>query len=757
VHGEVASAAVGGALLSAIQEWLVNSYLFLKVLIGFSLIVVVHELGHFLAAKWMGIRVDRFAIGFFRRVCGYRRGEGFTFGRRPNYTAEELAAKGYGETDYCLNILPFGGYVKMLGQEDIQIDEQTGAITTGNDPRAFPNKPVGQRLVVVCAGVVFNILFALLLFMFVFMVVGRQMVAPCIGHVEPGSPAANAGLLPGDRVLSVNGRRVSSFDDIVSAAVLSGDRLRLSIERGGKPLEPEIEITLTRRANGEREPLGILNMFTAEIAATGGRTLGADGPQPGDRIVGVDGRAIRSPFEIDTAFRNSGGRALELTVERADPTAPGGKRTLTFRQKPRLLLLPQRLEGDDVAIQDSRHLLGLQPRRAVIEAVPGSPAAEAGFAPGDVIAQWGTVANATYSDILASIYAHDGRPIPVVVERQGQTVSLTVTPRRPFRLWGTAVPRVGLSFGTEEDRVVVADVAPDTPSAALGMPRGSEILAIDDRPVSTWVELAEALRAAAGTTINVRYRTGQDEVVARLSVPSSLVNELGLPPSAVILAIDGVDRVTLPSGKTVQLASSSLAVRHFLQERIGQTVRIRYVHSPADRAPQEAEFVVRSDNTDPWQMRIQYAHEVLELRPLTERVTAGGNPLRALDMGVRQTGRILWNMFLIVKNMATQNLGMQHVAGPIGIFRFAYEQAEQGLSDLLFFLAFLSINLAVINFIPLPVVDGGLVIFLLLEKLRGRPLSAKTQVITTLTGLAVIVLSFVFVTVQDITRLFGGS
>jgi len=245
--------------------------------------------------------------------------------------------------------------------------------------------------------------------------------------------------------------------------------------------------------------------------------------------------------------------------------------------------------------------------------------------------------------------------------------------------------------------------------------------------------------------------------VARLSVPSSLVNELGLPPSAVILAIDGVDRVTLPSGKTVGLASSSLAVRHFLQQRIGQTVRVRYVQAPSDRAPREADFAVRPDNTDPWQMRVQYAHEVLELRPLTERVTAGGNPLRALDMGVRQTGRILWNMFLIVKNMATQNLGMQHVAGPIGIFRFAYEQAEQGLSDLLFFLAFLSINLAVINFIPLPVVDGGLVVFLLLEKLRGRPLSAKTQVITTLTGLAVIVLSFVFVTVQDITRLFGGS
>lgn len=757
MHGEVASAAADGALLSAIREWLVNSLLFLKVLIGFSLIVVVHELGHFLAAKWMGIRVDRFAIGFFRRVCGYRRGEGFTFGRRPNYTAEELAAKGYGETDYCINILPFGGYVKMLGEEDIQIDEQTGAITTGNDPRAFPNKPVGQRLIVVCAGVVFNLLFALLLFMFVFMVLGRQMVAPCIGHVEPGSPAANAGLLPGDRVLSINGRRVSSFDDVVSAAVLSGDRLRLRIERGGKPLEQDIEVTLTRRASGDREPLGILHMFTAEIAATGGRAAKADGPEPGDRIVGVDGRAISSPFEIATAFQNCGGREIELTVERGDPRDPGRKETLTFCQKPRLLLLPQLLEGDDVAVQDSRHLLGLQPRRVVIETVPGSPAAEAGFKPDDVIAQWGTVANPTYSDILASIYANDGRPIPVVVEREGRSVSLTVTPRRPFHLWRPTVPRVGVSFGTEEDRVVVADIAPDTPAVTLGMPRGSEILAINDRPVSTWVELAEVLRAAAGTTVNVRYRTGQDEVVARLSVPSSLVNELGLPPSAVILAIDGVDRVTLPSGKTVGLASSSLAVRHFLQQRIGQTVRVRYVQAPSDRAPREADFAVRPDNTDPWQMRVQYAHEVLELRPLTERVTAGGNPLRALDMGVRQTGRILWNMFLIVKNMATQNLGMQHVAGPIGIFRFAYEQAEQGLSDLLFFLAFLSINLAVINFIPLPVVDGGLVVFLLLEKLRGRPLSAKTQVITTLTGLAVIVLSFVFVTVQDITRLFGGS
>jgi regulator of sigma E protease len=155
-------------------QWLLNSYLFIKVLIGFSIIIFVHELGHFAAAKWMGVRVDRFALGFFYRVCGYRRGEGFTFGPRPTYKPEELAARGFGETDYCINALPFGGYVKMLGEDDIVVNEETGEVKPSADPRAFTNKSVGRRMVVVSAGVICNMLFAVLVYAAIFLFLGAR-------------------------------------------------------------------------------------------------------------------------------------------------------------------------------------------------------------------------------------------------------------------------------------------------------------------------------------------------------------------------------------------------------------------------------------------------------------------------------------------------------------------------------------------------------------------------------------------------------
>jgi regulator of sigma E protease len=97
-----------------------------------------------------------------------------------------------------------------------------------------------------------------------------------------------------------------------------------------------------------------------------------------------------------------------------------------------------------------------------------------------------------------------------------------------------------------------------------------------------------------------------------------------------------------------------------------------------------------------------------------------------------------------------------HVAGPVGIVTMGVEQAKLGVSELMWFLAYLSISLAVINFMPMPILDGGLMVFLIIEKVKGKPLSFKTQMVSTLVGLAAILLIAVFVTIQDIGRLFEG-
>ena len=136
------------------------------------------------------------------------------------------------------------------------------------------------------------------------------------------------------------------------------------------------------------------------------------------------------------------------------------------------------------------------------------------------------------------------------------------------------------------------------------------------------------------------------------------------------------------------------------------------------------------------------------------------NPLTALGLGARQTGSVLVEMYRLVttiaKNLAQGDTStVQHVSGPVGIVGFAVERAKLGYVELLSFLAFLSVNLAVINFIPFPVVDGGLMVFLIIEKIKGKPLSLKTQMVATLVGLATIILVFVLVTFKDITNMLS--
>src|SRR3954467_14822021 len=153
---------------------------------GFGFVVFFHELGHFLAAKWVGIKVEQFAVGFGHAIVAFRKGLGFRFGsstreyeqkvreyaekkhaRRGDLTHTELNAAaeelGLGETEYRLNWMPLGGYVKMLGQDDLRPNSQQ------NHPRAYNMKSVGSRMVIVSAGVLMNIILAMIGFMILFL------------------------------------------------------------------------------------------------------------------------------------------------------------------------------------------------------------------------------------------------------------------------------------------------------------------------------------------------------------------------------------------------------------------------------------------------------------------------------------------------------------------------------------------------------------------------------------------------------------
>ena len=157
------------------------------VAIGLGLVIFIHELGHFLAAKWCDVHVETFSIGFGPPLpgCRFRRGE----------------------TTYKIALVPLGGYVKMVGEGD----EDEGE----DDPRSFKNKTVGQRMLIISAGVIMNIILAAVCFVGVYMTTGVERPAGVIGSVDAGSPSWQKGLRPGDQLLAIGSTDHPMFDDVM--------------------------------------------------------------------------------------------------------------------------------------------------------------------------------------------------------------------------------------------------------------------------------------------------------------------------------------------------------------------------------------------------------------------------------------------------------------------------------------------------------------------------------------------------------------
>ncbi len=223
-----------------------------------GVLVFVHELGHYLAARWRGVHVETFAIGFGHPLARWtdRRG-----------------------TVWKLGWLPLGGFVKLHGQGLAGGTEATasdGPLLAG---RTFHDKPVLSRAIVVAAGPVANFLLAIVLFAALCATAGRPVALPVVGEVTPNSAAARGGLAPGDRILAINGTEISRFQDIQRIVQARPDTvLALSVQRDGKEI-PLAVTTGSREQNGSR--IGLLGI-------TGGAAILARGPPPAARGAGAE-------------------------------------------------------------------------------------------------------------------------------------------------------------------------------------------------------------------------------------------------------------------------------------------------------------------------------------------------------------------------------------------------------------------------------------------------------------------------------------
>ena len=277
----------------------------LSFIVVIGILILIHEWGHFIVARWAGVGVERFSIGFGPVLLRWR-------GK---------------ETEYCLSVIPMGGYVKMMGEEN---PLEGGGALTYDPAKAFALKPLWARFLIVFAGPGMNFVLAAVIFMIVLGTVGRPVWPPIVGRVAADRPAATAGLQTGDTIVSVNGRKVAHWEDLDRAvAASSGRALRLTVSRGGEVRD----VTVTPRLIETRDPvfkdvhttweIGIGPQLQPQIGSVNpGSPAEKAGLKAGDVVVAVAQQPVFTPEELMQAIQRRAGRTFEITVEREGPRIP---------------------------------------------------------------------------------------------------------------------------------------------------------------------------------------------------------------------------------------------------------------------------------------------------------------------------------------------------------------------------------------------------------------------------------------------------
>lgn len=241
------------------------------------ILVFIHELGHFLAAKAFGMRVERFSIGFPPRIWGFKKGD----------------------TDYSFGATPLGGYVKISGMIDESMDEDQ--MRGEPQPWEYRSKPVWQRMVVIVAGVVFNMLLAVIIFFGITFFNGRAVIpidAVDNGiYVVEGSLVEDVGFRTGDKVIALNGEEVSYFNDLFQVDELTKSEIVYTVIRNGERIDIDIDPSFLDRIEKEGF-LSVVNILPAIVSAVAPASPASKaGLEPGDRFVSAD--SIPTPFWIN--------------------------------------------------------------------------------------------------------------------------------------------------------------------------------------------------------------------------------------------------------------------------------------------------------------------------------------------------------------------------------------------------------------------------------------------------------------------------
>jgi regulator of sigma E protease len=501
--------------------------------------------------------------------------------------------------------------------------------------------------------------------------------------VVPDSPAAQAGLKPGDEIIKIAGKSDNlDFSDIMIAAALSdtGEKIPLKVKHQDGSQE-EFGIVAEEMPGMPVRLFGIIepvSLTIAPLSKTDADALFAKTKlRPGDKIKSVQGKDVQSYWQFEKIVQQSLTPAVTILAERTDQN---GKTELIESQLPLDLSFENREPESE---SDLAHIYSMVPRLQIIAALDEhtGDSSEKSLRAGDIILAVGNIENPTYKEIRDITTEYEGKELPVKILRTDSngidnTLTVTVIPKRSQD--GKRVVIGILPVFDAEHTVVAKTIAAENGPPRLEIPRGAEITAVAGVEVSNFYDVIREIRRNTGKSVKIKYR--------------------------------------LDKNTTGSVVANITGDKNFI--------------------------TVKSDLA-----------EIVPFEFLKRLYKADG-PAQAFVMGCKKSVGFIIQTYVTIKGLLARDVKPEALSGPVGIATMAYKAVERSFVTFLYLLAFISAVLAVINFLPIPVTDGGVFLLLIIEKIKGTPLSIRVQEVISYAGLVLIAAMFLYLTYNDILRFF---